>query len=87
VLDDGRARRQQTLRVGVTLRVRQVADDVDQDLVRRLEAERCRVADVELDDPASLFLEPLCLFEYRTADVVKDVLELAGLRQVHSEQR
>ena len=68
----------------VALRIGQVADDVDQDLFRRLEAERRRVADVELDDAAALFLEALGLLEHRAADVVADVFELARLAQIHA---
>src|SRR5262249_51076172 len=65
------------------LRGGQVADDVDQNLVGSLEAERGRVAYVELDDPPAFLLEAFGLFENRTADVVKDVFELAGLTQLH----
>ena len=47
----------------------------------RLEAERRRVADVELEDAVALVLEPLGLLEHRAADVVTDVGQLARLQQ------
>jgi hypothetical protein len=87
VLHDRGARGQQPLGIAVALSRGQVADHVDEDLLGSLEAERGRIADVQLDDPAAFLLEALCLLEYRPADVVADVRELAGLHQVHSEQR
>ena len=87
VLHHRGAGREQALRVAVALRGRQVADDVDQDLLGRLEAERGRVADVQLDDPAALVLEPLGLLQYRPADVVADVGELLRLASSTRHQR
>ncbi len=79
VVDDGLARREQALRVGVGRGVGQVADHVLHDLVGRLEAERGDVADVQLDDVVPLVLHLAGLVEDRAADVVADVGELAGL--------
>jgi len=53
-----------------------VPDHVDQDLRRRLEPERVRVADVQLHDPVALLLQALGLLQHRAADVVEDVLQL-----------
>ncbi|CAG7022845.1 hypothetical protein PICSAR15_04119 [Mycobacterium avium subsp. paratuberculosis] len=73
------ARGQDALRVGVALGVRQGLDHVAHDDVGRLEAERRRVADVELEDAVSLGLQPRRVLMYRAADLVQDVLELGRL--------
>ncbi len=51
-------------------------DHIEQDLFGGLEAERSRVADVELDDPPALVLEALRLVQDGTADVVANVGQL-----------
>ena len=79
VLLDGASRADDALAVAVALGGRQRADHVDEDVVRRLEAERRRVADVELEDPVPLVLEPFGLGEHRSADLVADGRELLGL--------
>ena len=86
VLHDRGPRRKDPLRVRVPLRIGQVADDVDQDLFRGVEPERCRVTDVELGDPVPGLLEALGLLEHRPADVVQDVGELGRLQQFHADQ-
>src|SRR5262249_22510935 len=83
VLHDGGPRRQQALRIRVAVRRREIANDIDKDVLRRVEAERGRIADVQLDDAPAFLLETLRLLEHRAADVVKDVLELARLGQIH----
>ena len=65
--------------VGVALRLGQVVHHVGDDRLGRLEAERRRVADVELEDLVALGLEALGLDQDRPAYVVADVLELAAL--------
>ena len=79
VVHDRGARRPDALRVGVALRLRQVVDHVGDDLLGRLEAEGCGVADVELEDPVALGLEPLGLDQDRPAHVVADSLQLLAL--------
>ena len=74
------ARREQALAVGVAGRMRQVADHVLHDLVRRLQAEHRQVADVQLDDLVALFLHLPGLVQHRAADVVAHVVQLAGLQ-------
>ena len=66
------------------MRRRQVEDDVLEDLLGRLEAERGRVADVELEDAVALGLHPLGLLQHRAADVVADVGELRRLGHLHA---
>ena len=73
-------------RVAVALRVGQVVDHVGDDRLGRLEAERRGVADVELEDPVALGLEPLGLDQDRTADVVADVLQLPALSDLAHER-
>ena len=79
VVHDRLARGEQPLRVGVAGRLRQVDDDVVTDLVRRVEAERREVADVELDDAMAFLLHQLRARQHRPADVVADVGELRRL--------
>ena len=79
--DHGAARRQDALGVRVTLRVRQRLDHVAHDHVGRIEAERRRVADVQLEDAVALGLQPRGVSVHRAADLVEDVLELGRLRE------
>ena len=79
VLRHGGARLVDPARVAVPLRLRQVVDDVRLDGRRRLEAERRRVADVQLEDAVALGLEALGLDEDGAADVVADAAELLAL--------
>ena len=79
VLRDRRARGVDAPGVGVALRLGQVVHHVGDDRLGRLEPERRRVADVELEDLVALGLEPLGLDQDRPAYVVPDVLELAAL--------
>ena len=76
-----RRARQDALRVGVALRVGQRLDDVAHDHVGRLEPERRGVADVQLEDPVTLGLEPRRVVVHRPADLVQDVLQLGRLRE------
>jgi hypothetical protein len=64
--------------IRVTGRAGQVADHVELDFLRRVEAERGQVADVELDDVVAFFLHLSGLFEDRAADVVADAVQLVG---------
>ena len=77
--DDGTARGQDAAGLGVALRIRQRRDHVAHDDVGGLEAERCRVADVELEDAVTLGLEPGGVGVYRAADLVEHVAKLGGL--------
>ncbi len=69
-------------RVGVPLGHRKVMDHVAQDRLGCCEAERSRVADVELHDGVPLVLQPVGLDEDGAADVVADVQQLGGLRDL-----
>src|SRR5690606_26106429 len=79
--DVGAAGRQDAPGVRVALGGGQGGDDVAQDLVRRVEAERGRVADVQLEDAVALGLEAGGLGQGRAPDLVDDVLQLARLPQ------
>ena len=83
ILHDRLAAGEQTLRVAVALRRRQIVDDVGENLLGSLEAERGGIADVQLEDPMPFLLEPLRMFEDGSADVVTDVGELGRLLDVH----
>ena len=67
------------LGVAVALGLGQVVDHVGEDRLGRLEAERRGVADVELQDPVALGLQPLGLDQDRPAHVVAHVLQLLAL--------
>jgi hypothetical protein len=72
------ARREDSLGIDVAGRVRQVADHVLLDFLGRIEAERGKVADVQLDDLVALFLHLPGAGQHGPADVVADVGELGG---------
>ncbi len=78
VLHDRFARGEQAFGIAVALRGGQVADHVHQDFVRRFETERRRVADVQLEDFVAFFFKAFGVFEHRAANVIADVVELAG---------
>jgi hypothetical protein len=63
VVHDRLAGREDPLGRAVALRARQVEDHVVQDLVGRIEPERSRVADVQLEHPVALGLEALGVLE------------------------
>ena len=69
------------LRVGIALGVGQRLDHVAHDHVGCIEAERRRVADVELEDAVPLGLQPRGMLVHRAADFVQDVLKLGRLRE------
>ncbi|MNC40177.1 hypothetical protein D3C75_888700 [compost metagenome] len=83
VLHHRLARAEQALGVAVALGDRQVADHVLEDLLRGLEAERCRVADVQLENALAFVFEALGVLENRPADVIADVGELVGFADLH----
>jgi hypothetical protein len=64
------------------LRGGQSGDDVTHDDVGRFEAERGRVADVELQDAVAFGLETRRVLVHRPADLVQHVLQLARLREL-----
>ena len=74
MLHDSFTRRVQSFRIAVTLGGRQIADDVDEDLVRGLEAEWRRVADVQFQNLIAFFFKTFGFFQNRAADVITDVL-------------
>ncbi|RMM96865.1 hypothetical protein ALQ69_104060, partial [Pseudomonas savastanoi pv. glycinea] len=76
---------EQALGVAVALRSRQVADHVLQDFVRRLEAKRCRVADVQLEDAMAFLFQAFGVLEHRPANVVADVCELVRFVELHGD--
>ena len=57
VVDDGFACGVKAFGVAIALRSRQVADDVNQNFVRRFKAERSRIADIELEDFVAFFFQ------------------------------
>jgi hypothetical protein len=76
VLHDGAPGGQDALGLAVAVRRRQVADDVLEDLVGCVEAERRGVADVQLEDVLPLGLQLHGSFEHRAANVVEHTGEL-----------
>ena len=81
VLHDGLARREQAARVGIALAIGQLVAHVLDHFVRRAEAERRRVADIELEDALALVLHTGGLVDDGTAHVIQDVIELGGFRK------
>ena len=79
VLHDGFPCGKQTLGVRVALGVSQVVDHIDDDLVRSVELERLRVADVQLDDVDTVVPHAVGLVEDRSAHVITDAVELLRL--------
>ena len=69
------------LGVRIALRIGQSLDDVAHDHIGRLEPERRRVADVQLQDAVPLGLQPGGVLVHRAADLVENVLQLARLRE------
>ena len=76
---DGAPGGEDALGLGVALGVGEGRDHVLDDDVGRLEAERGRVADVELEDAVPLGLELGRAGCHRSTDPVEDVLQLPGL--------
>ena len=72
MLHNGFARRVQPFRIAVTLGSRQIADDVDEDLVRGLEAEWRRVADVQFQNFIAFFLKTFRFFQNRATSNLLD---------------
>ena len=81
VVHDRLARSKHAFRFGIARRLPQIVDDVDDDLLGRLEAERREIADVELDDAVPFVFELFRPTQYRATDVIADVGELGGLVQ------
>src|SRR5690606_15440987 len=79
LLHDGLAGGEDAFGVRVALGRRQIQHDVLQNLIRRLEAKRCRVADIELEDADPFVFHPLGFFQDGTANVVTNVGKLVGL--------
>ena len=79
VLRDGGAGGEDAAGIAVPLGVRQVADHVHQDRVRRFKSKRRGVSDVQFEDPVTLRLHLLGGLKNRSTDVVKDVVKLGGL--------
>jgi hypothetical protein len=65
--------------IAVPLGVRQVMHHVGDDRLRRVEAEQGQIADIELEHPVALGLQPLRLGQDRAADVVADTAQFAAL--------
>ncbi|MNJ40287.1 hypothetical protein D3C77_351790 [compost metagenome] len=79
VLHHRLAGREEPLGVAVALALGHVEDHILDDLFRRIETERGRVADVELDDAVAFVLETAGLFMHRAANVIADIVELVRL--------
>lgn len=74
-MHDGLARRKHALGFAVALGIRQVVDHIFQDLVRRSEAERRRIADIELQDTLARFFHAVRFFQHRAADVITNAVQ------------
>jgi len=85
VVHDRLARRENPLGIGITGRIRQIADHVLLDLFGRIKAERGQVADVQLDDLVALFLHLLGFLQHGAADVIADVGEFGGFLDMSHE--
>ena len=72
-------RRKDPLRIGVARRVGQVADHIELDFLRRIEAKGAKIADIELDDLVPFIFHALGLLKDRSADVITDVGQLVRL--------
>ena len=81
VVDDGLAGGVEPFGIAVALRGRQVADNVHQNFIGRFKAERCGVADVELEDLVAFFFELQGFFVYGAADVIANVVEFGRFRE------
>lgn len=85
VLHHRLARAEQALGIAVALGGGQVADDVLEDLVRRLETKRRRVADVQLEDAMTFLFQAFGVLEHWAANVVADIGELVRFAELHDE--
>ena len=79
VLHDRGTGRDDSLRIGIALRIGQVANDIDEDFGRGLETERGRVADVQFHDAVTEVFKTTGLFEHGSTNVVEDVGQLVRL--------
>ena len=82
VLHDLLARREQALGRGVAFRVAELPGHVVDDLVRRAEAERRGIADVELEHVHAGLLHAGGLVDDRSAHVVQHVVKFGGFVEV-----
>ena len=85
ILHDRLASGEQAARVRVTLALGELLAHVLHDLVGRAEAERRRVADVELENSLALRLHACRLVNDRATDVIEHVVELVGLLELAHE--
>jgi hypothetical protein len=87
VLHHRLARREESLGIAVALAGGHVEDGVLEQLLRGLEAEGRRVADIELEDAVTLVLQAAGLLVDGAADVVTDVVQLVRfLYGIHGYQ-
>ena len=75
-MHDGFARGEYAFGFAVALCLGKVGNQVFAHFIRRIEAERCRVADVEFDDVVALPFHTHRFRQYRAANVVTDVVQL-----------
>ena len=88
VMHDRLARGEHPFRIGIACRRRQVKYHVLDDFVRRVEAERCQVTDIEFDDPMAFLFEPLGLLQHGPSDVVAHIEQLVRfLNRFHGGSR
>ena len=85
ILHDRLASGEQAARVRVALALGELLTHVLHDLVGRAEAERRRVADVELENSLTLRLHASRLVNDRATDVIEHVVELVGLLELAHE--
>lgn len=58
-------------------------DHILKDFIRRLEAKRRRVADVQLEDAVAFLLQAFGVLEHWAANVVADIGELVRFAELH----
>lgn len=65
-------------RVAISLRRRQITNDIDQNFVRRFESEGGGVADIQFKNFITFFLKAFRFFQNRATNVITDIFEFAG---------
>ncbi len=82
-LRHGAAGGQDAARIGVAVRLGKHPDHVLDDLLGGLEAEERRIAGVQTEHAVAGLLERVRLLDDRAPDLVTDLVELAGLPELH----
>ena len=75
ILNDRLSRREYPFRMAVAFRILQIHTDIPNYLIRRVQSECRRIAGIELHDIHSVRDHFVCPFDYRTADIVTDIVQ------------